>query len=123
MLGSSVFFFFFFSLANVAHVLEGKKGNFRNFGSWEIGKILDFFSRLNLTNFANFGGRIWQNFQYLKIEGKRKRKGTPHKKEVKKVVIILEYLAKSDYKPEMKGKSLIILLSFWLHTENQNKIK
>jgi hypothetical protein len=35
------------------------------------------------------------------------------------MVIILEYLAKSDYKPDTKGKSLIILLSFWLHTENQ----
>jgi hypothetical protein len=36
-------YFYFIFLANVAHVLEGEKGNFRNFGLWEIGKILDFF--------------------------------------------------------------------------------
>jgi len=56
-----VFCFFFFPLANVAPVLEGKKGNFANFGSWEIGKILDFFSRLNLTNFAIF----WEEFGFF----------------------------------------------------------
>jgi hypothetical protein len=30
-----------------------------------------------------------------------------------------ENLAKSGYKPDMKYKPLIILLYFWLHTENQ----
>jgi hypothetical protein len=30
-----------------------------------------------------------------------------------------EYLAKSGYKPEIKYKSLIILLFFWLNNENQ----
>lgn len=88
-----------------------------------FGKNLDFFSRLNLTNFAIFGEEFGKIFNISKLRGKEKEKEPPHKKEVEKVVIILEYLAKSDYKPKMKGKSLIILLSFWLHTENQNKIK
>jgi hypothetical protein len=40
--------------------------------------------------------------------------------EVEKVVIIAqEDLAKSGYKPNIKDRSLIILLLFWLHTKNQ----
>ncbi len=113
--------FFFFFLANVAPVLEGKREILEILDCLEIRKKLDFFSRLNWTNFAIF----WEEFGKFSISQnwgeKKKKRNPPNKKEVEKVVIILEYLAKSDYKPNIKDKSLIILLSFWLHTENQKK--
>ncbi len=76
-----MFFFLFFSLPNVALVLEGKKGNFRNFGSWEIGKILDFFSRLNLTNFAIFGEEFGKIFNISKLRGNEKENEPPIRKK------------------------------------------
>jgi hypothetical protein len=51
-----------------------------------------------------------QKFEKKTLKFGRRRKSGNHQKE---------YLAKSGYKPEIKYKSLIILLFFWLNNENQ----
>jgi hypothetical protein len=55
--------FFFFFLANVAPVLEGKREILEILDCLEIRKKLDFFSRLNWTNFAIF----WEEFGKFSI--------------------------------------------------------
>jgi hypothetical protein len=79
-------------------------------------KSLVNFFRLHTTKTRNF--KIFQksNGHSAKI---RKRKNPEIWNMKKKWQSSKEYLAKSGYKPEIKYKSLIILLFVWVHNESQ----